>query len=193
MSSVLSLFHAYCAHAQFANGLTFHALTSTTLSPEHPSIAIRVTAYFDPQYFAFGGAGLDVAASDLKGVVGEPYLATPLGACALLVTGMQTMGGREQMGVGQLGLAGCFPYSTNPIDIMNFAYTIDDFTPRTIELTMPRNWGMSFFGDPGQFAPNVFISPENVGLDSITLTIVPAPSTGTLALGGLVLLSRRRR
>jgi hypothetical protein len=171
---------------------TYDLVVSNPVSPLQPSATVELWARFDPQWYAFGGALLDVVATPDPGGFSDPELILNNGGGP--DPGEVTPEGDSILGVivGQIcdPIAGIYPDPANPILLWRVTWSTTDFTSREIPIsTMTSKYELYTAEDCSQdsFLHNNF--SEAFG----AITVVPAPGVIPLLLIGGAVIGRRQR
>ncbi|MCA9278784.1 MAG: hypothetical protein H6815_11390 [Phycisphaeraceae bacterium] len=165
------------------------------VSAHNPEVTVRISAYFPSTYFAFLLADFDLLSSDPDGMFSNITLPEPIGPpgiCNTFYPGLPISGGVIGAGAFQANV-GCTANPMNPIPIWEATWSTTDFTSRDVLLTTANTVSFGVYEGVGHAGgPNLV----ELGLfqhGSAVIHVVPAPGASLCAIGGFVLVSRRRR
>jgi hypothetical protein len=197
---------AVALSAAGAAGQTYGVATwlwevSNVLSPDTPTATVTLRVDMVPDTWDAGKSngkidggpvqGFAAVAFDVPGDATASISSWKLNAAITFLLGDTTqrdaVGGLARIAVGQI--PGFGPQDdSDPIWIMDFTVTTDDFSPRTLAYSTRTTWGAYIWtsGDPSGTLWETIDA-------SIGVQVVPAPGWGLPGVLGLMLGCRRRR
>ncbi|MCA9278259.1 MAG: PEP-CTERM sorting domain-containing protein [Phycisphaeraceae bacterium] len=159
-----------------------------TITPQTPSVNINVYTYWEgyPQIYGVGFAVYDLVATEsgfTDNIIHHNWLGFTFPPPAPTNTGTALL----DLTAGQLG-PNFFTWSS-PVLLHTVEWTTDDFTPRELSVSTEIDY-IDLFPYSHVFIYERIPDPVN---GSVTIQIIPAPSSALSLLGGAGLLGARRR
>ncbi|MCA9278782.1 MAG: hypothetical protein H6815_11380 [Phycisphaeraceae bacterium] len=167
-----------------------------TVSPHNPQVTVRISAYFPNNYWAFGWSWFDVATNDNESHFQSIVFPDPLGSrpnCAYLTPGVPENGAVVGNVVGQVNI-GCSALPMNPIPVWEATWSTTNFDQRSVSVETLNSVQFRVYANSSATLDTIDL--VELGLfqhGSAVIHVVPAPGASLCAIGGFVLVSRRRR
>ncbi|MCA9277968.1 MAG: hypothetical protein H6815_04180 [Phycisphaeraceae bacterium] len=197
----------YCAVALLASQSAFADLQSPEMggftveviggdvSAHNPEVTVRISAYFPTNYFAFGWSQYGLSSSDPDGVLSNIELPSPMGPpgiCSSFWPGTLANGGFTGASTFQINI-GCTANPMNAIPIWQATWSTNDFTSRDVVLSTTDTPWFIVYDNVGTIGGPDLVTLGLFQHGSAVIHVVPAPGASLCAIGGFVLVSRRRR